>query len=622
VIEDTLVFGKRLYFVAEVGHSGQELWVTDGTSAGTRALTHFAYPNVFSSPATGQSLSLRQAVFGGKLLFGAFSASGKTIDLWITDGTPAGTRRILENVFYPYLAVVGGKLFFDRSDAARGTELWVSNGTTAGTHLVRDLCPGACGSNPFGLVPLGGQLLFGAVATHDVSTYQLWRTDGTAAGTVQLTDLQGVNNLEEFGSGILPGAVLFAAQDPQHGRELWRTDGTSQGTFVLRDINTADIGGSSPGGFQALGDELLFSAFDGQHYGLWKSDGTAAGTTSVGASIPGQGTGVEVAGRLFLATIEPGSLYSLWVTDGTAAGTSRLTPPSVRPRQNLCAVGGTVYFTAFDEDHAVSSLWKSDGTPAGTVAVAEPAPSELAAFAGRLFFTARVDEINGLWTSDGTSSGTVLVKEIGPGAEGVRAFPTVYAGRLWFFADDGQGVKLWVSDGTPAGTFVELDATVLGSFFLANNLVSANGHLFFGGGTGTESGLWVSDGTLPGTQLIGPEALAPPFEPELNPVVFQGNLFYFAENGDLWRSDGTQVGTRIVAQVPGGKFLQPLGDRLYFTRSGELWVSDGTSEGTQPVGSPESPIPVLSPLQRAGQRIFFQGYDRTAGNELWAIGPP
>ena len=618
-IDDALVLGKRLLFVAEVGHSGQELWVTDGTKAGTRALTHFAYPNVFDSLVTGESLFLQSTLLGGKLVFGAFSASGKTVDLWLTDGTPAGTRRFVEDIVYPYYATAGGKLFLTKSDAAHGMELWVSNGTTAGTHLVSDLCPGTCSAYPFGQTALGGWLLFGAT-TDGGSTYQIWRTDGTAQGTVQLTDLQGPNNLQEFGQGILPGAVLFAAQDPQHGRELWRTNGTLQGTFLLRDINTADQrAGSFPGEFQTLGDQALFFATDGQQGGLWKSDGTAAGTTLVDTTLPPFNlNGVEATSQLFLTTSD-GFGTSLWRTDGTAAGTRRLTSPGVRPVESVCAVGSAVFFTAFDDEPYSPHLWTSDGTAQGTVAVSGLAPHEMAAFAGRLFFIAGVEGINGLWTSDGTPQGTVMVKEIGPGSSAVPALPTVHAGRLWFFADDGvHGNALWVSDRTAAGTFAtQAAATVLGSSFVATNMVSANGRLFFGGANSTETGLWVSDGTAAGTQRLGPVALASSLLPALKPEVFQGALFFFTGDGELWSSDGTLAGTHEVGVVPGGQSLRALGDRLYFTSlQNQLWASDGTAAGTQPV------MTAAGSLVRAGQRIFFQGYDPTAGNELWAIGPP
>ena len=80
------------------------------------------------------------------------------------------------------------------------------------------------------------------------------------------------------------GSLLFAANDFVHGDELWKSDGTAAGTVLLKDINLKDNSyyGSNPFGLTVVGDQVLFQASDGTNRSeLWKTDGTTAGTTLV-----------------------------------------------------------------------------------------------------------------------------------------------------------------------------------------------------------------------------------------------------------------------------------------------------------------------------------------------------
>ena len=249
---------------------------------------------------------------------------------------------------------------------------------------------------------------------------QLWRTDGTASGTVVLASLPNGFDGPEFESAALGSFLLFSAADDLHGQELWKSDGTPQGTGPLADLNTSDPGGSHPAELNALGDRVLFFANDGVHgYGLWKSDGTGAGTSLVREFIPGLKPDsspfdsiAEPSGKnLFFILTEQGVETVLWRTDGTEGGTIPLTTGSLKVRSHLGfrAVGDTLFFVAVDEEHG-AALWKSDGTPAGTVLVKdiEPGfdgshPQNFTAFQGRLYFTVQ-DFDHGVepWVSDGT----------------------------------------------------------------------------------------------------------------------------------------------------------------------------------------------------------------------------
>src|SRR6476660_5718848 len=164
--------------------------------------------------------------------------------LWRSDGTSAGTY-LLKNVTLAsgqfsnpaYLANVNGTLFFRGSDAASGAELWKSDGTPGGTVLVSDLQSGATGSSPRLLGNLGGTLYFIAAAG---SGSGLWKTDGTAAGTVQVSSV--IPQYVPVIGGPTPpqaaaanGVLYFRASDAS-GNELWKTNGTAVGTVKVKDI--------------------------------------------------------------------------------------------------------------------------------------------------------------------------------------------------------------------------------------------------------------------------------------------------------------------------------------------------------------------------------------------------
>ena len=83
--------------------------------------------------------------------------------------------------------------------------------------------------------------------------------------------------------------LIFTADDGTHGTELWVTDGTAAGTQLLKDINPG-AGYSFPENFTVLGDKLIFTADDGTHgTELWATDGTAAGTVLLADINPGDG---------------------------------------------------------------------------------------------------------------------------------------------------------------------------------------------------------------------------------------------------------------------------------------------------------------------------------------------
>ncbi len=326
---------------------------------------------------------------------------------------------------------VGGTLYFTAADPTSGEELWKSDGTEVGTVQVSDIVPGLQGSQPRYLTAVGGNIYFLAFDATQ-SSRDLWKSNGTASGTTRVKVLPG------FGARYLTnvnGAVFFRAGDFNTGYELWKSDGTEAGTAQLKDISAAPMG-SNPSRFYNANGTLFFVANDAINgYELWKSDGTAAGTVLV-KDIESGPSGA------FVSFAPPGGGES-WVN-----------------------IGSTLYFKAGMD----TELWKSDGTSAGTQLVADinsgsigSDPRWLTNVNGTLYFMARNSAAGDeLWKSDGTLAGTLLVKDIYPGGFGSVPYSIANVnGTVYFSANDGVlGSELWKSDGTSAGTVLVEDLSL------------------------------------------------------------------------------------------------------------------------------------------------------------------
>jgi trimeric autotransporter adhesin len=307
------------------------------------------------------------------------------------------------------LVDVGGVAYFAATTAAHGTELWKSDGTLAGTQLVKDLNVGSASSRPRKLTNVNNTLFF--FADDGTTGFELWKSDGTTAGTVRVKDIH-------VGSGS-----------------------SLDNNIDLLDPQLINLNGS-----------LYFRANDGSGYGLWRSDGTEAGTVLVKNISPSNLT--NVSGTLYLQGCDGISGCELWRSDGTEAGTTLVKDISA---SNLTNVSGTLYFraSATGDNFCCGTnrdmeLWKSDGTEAGTVRVKDinpglggAYPGWLANVNGTLYFRATHPSTGSeLWKSDGTAAGTVPIKDINPGmADGFWAYLTQVGETVYFTANDGTSVR-------------------------------------------------------------------------------------------------------------------------------------------------------------------------------------
>jgi ELWxxDGT repeat protein len=250
-----------LFFAAYDPAHGTELWKSDGTEQGTVLVKDIRTGPFPSDPCFLTNVN-------GTLFFTANDGvHGR--ELWKSDGTAAGTRMVKDinpglasgfpDAWMGNLIAVGGTLFFMADDGVHGLELWKSDGTEEGTFMVKDINPGPASSVEMRPPVAAAQL--GRVP-HRGSTLQ---RQGLGSDT-----LAAVN-----------GTLFFSADDGVHGYELWKSDGTAAGTVLVKDIAPGDRDGN-PSRLANFNGTLYFAACDGVHRKqLWKSDGTRAGTVPV-----------------------------------------------------------------------------------------------------------------------------------------------------------------------------------------------------------------------------------------------------------------------------------------------------------------------------------------------------
>ena len=240
--------------------------------------------------------------------------------LWLRTSGQALTTSLPEQ-----LTPIGGTLYFIADDGSHGRALWRSDGTAAGTVLVKDINPDDMGDETFisNLSNGNGTLYFSA--DDGSQGVELWRSDGTETGTVMVKDINPGSGsafsiyLIPFQFSYFNGHIYFSADDGSHGFELWRSDGTDAGTGMVKDIKPGNS--SSSDGYQPLtlvNGVFYFEADDGSNgVEVWRSDGTATGTVMVQNIAPGASSSAPYGFPTRLVTAGP---FLFFAADDTSTG--------------------------------------------------------------------------------------------------------------------------------------------------------------------------------------------------------------------------------------------------------------------------------------------------------------
>jgi ELWxxDGT repeat protein len=683
-----VVHGGRFYFPGQTAGEGEEPWVSDGTPEGTLLLADLDPGSGNSLPRdfvpVGAEVFFRALSTSWDWELWAVDTSGAVRRVFELDEVGLDSVGDL-------LVSDGSQLLFLGRTTALGAEPYVTDGTAAGTHLVKDVNPGA-GSSLDGLdawylprLPrTPGRFFF--AADDGVHGLESWITDGTEEATEMLADIfTGTSGFpdEEAGSfEYLAGEVawtgseyFFVPYEGTAGKEPWKSDGTPAGTqriANLFDQSTAFLACLWPYHPQPCpalvpqGDRLFFTAIEEPSSGdVW--DGLlrllhTEGVSSVHGVVPFYDDagnersvwatsydGPAAAGdRLVL---KRDSNLDVWSTDGTEEGTGELVDFEGSTEYpwvgSLEPFAGRVVFAANGE------LWQTDGSPEGTLNLgaassggsAPPGsfPNHYLVASSGLYWSAP----GAIWRMPPGGAPAPVASLPGAwapelmGSPGVASDADVPSRLLFWYQDDDRGSEPWVLDELgprlladlrigPEGSRVTYPRDVYtedpGVFHLAG---AAGSFVFFVADAGTGPTLWRSDGA-------GLASLAGPDGPPVRPLWLTpaGDRVFFAAESpghgrELWVSDGTDAGTRMLEIAPGEdssipQYLTVIGDALVFrafhpATGVELWISDGTIPGTQlfqdlhPGPGSSSPTSLIA----AERFLWLVANDGIHGFELW-----
>ena len=399
---------------------------------------------------------------------------------------------------------------------------------------------------------------------------------------------------------------------------------------LVRDIYPGSEGSSVS---KTASDDgvLYFNAFDGQDYGLWRSDGTSSGTTLI-QTLERAPLSVDeyvaVGENLFFVNFDNETGRELWFSDGTDEGTvvrDIFDSGSSNPSQ-LTKVGDEIYFLANSDGDGANELWVSDGTEDGTQLVLENRVSDLTNFGGTLYYT-EISSPGELWRINSTSREAERVLESG---SSTITNLTPVEDTLYFTRNSNELWKVEDNSDTP-----ELVNEFTGGI---NDLTGVGDTLYFTHGNGKiGKELYKSNGEESNTGLvkdISPERIieGETVNPssDLNQLTDVNGTLYFVADSDndgrpeLWISEGTEANTKLITEFDSG-FINHLIDVngiVYFNLDSEVWRSDGTEEGT--ILSTDILSGDLSRAEVVNGDLYYpssQGFldDNAPGEELWIL---
>lgn len=630
--------GTSAVFFAWSATNTLTLHVTDGTPSGTTLLRSFSYPASPNSHPVGGTARLGDLVYFSLEAAGGYWEIWKTdgtvggttlvksVDGRDSDGYYNGTPS--------ELTAIASKVVFKAYTADAGTEPWVTDGTSAGTTRLADIFPGMLsGGKPNESYPESFRHCNGVVyfsADDGVHGKELWKTDGTPSGTAMLKDILPAGGSYPGGFTYSNGFTYFTTYgtdtygDPPQiyeTCEVWRTDGTAAGTIrLLAQSSEFNFGGFSPVGSQTV--FVRAHKFSGNIGGtitetkgqFYITDGTPGGTTGYAGTPSNTLSPLSIIGQLSNGTIVytargdglfPNYNYRLaYLSSGTLGEILYGNP------LNSAIIGSSLY-SVVSRPYQPATLFRYNPTLSPddiltNLGFYSNAP-QLQAAAGKLFanYYGPPTAPTGVEPYHIAANGAAtLLKDIFQGAtiydsiDGINATTALHNlnGTLVFPAVGESGYEFWKSDGTSSGTTVLRDI------------------------------------------VPGPGGHNPGFDPSLttiSAITRSGNRLFFvrvlpspATTQELWVTDGTEAGTQLLVSREDGYLstIRPHHNGVwwtehnYATEENELWISDGTSSGTIPVKTISFWASGTEPVAQFANTTYVVSNDSINAN-LWEINP-
>jgi ELWxxDGT repeat protein len=603
-----------------------ELWKTDGVIIEK-------VKDIINVPQSASDFKIESlGNFNGKLIFLL-----KSKDLWISDGTSAGTQAIgnITNVVSDPNSKTWG-IFPDKFCFAKENngdiELWISDGTSQGSSLLKDIYPESS-SNPSNFEKIGNHVFF------RTSKNELWRTDGSQEGTLFVSEISSPSNPyinDGYPKYITTsdGKFYCSNYNNETGLELYKFDQSVLKLKLVKNIVKYNQPSTRFGTKIKFGNNWYFNGMDSHGSELWKTDGTPNGSVLVKDIDSGSGH-TEIlqmvkTSNLFYFLAFQGNRFRIFRSDGTENGTYEITFPNLNYSNvtNLVAGDTKIYF------NYGSDLFTSDGSISGThkVGTLNNFIRALATLNDKCFISAEE-----LYISNGIPNDISLISEINNVQRPTKAdYFKIFNSKVYFlgFFSNSRTISLFESNGTSFGTKIIKSFNYPYDFYNLPYvfLEKSNNRLYFNVNPKfsfdfDSFDLWTSDGTTDGTYFLN--SISYKWGSQFTFTNFENHFYIsniFTNQPKIWHSEGTSNTTYKLLESNGVSDINNmvvLNNKAYFsmfaTNIGtELWETDGTITGTKLTAEirPGQPNSQINNLMNFDDKIIMSGTDGN-GIALW-----
>ncbi len=649
---------NTLFFVADDGINGEELWKTDGTDKGTLMVKNIGFEHFRSFPKELTNVN-------GILYFTANDEKHGN-ELWKSDGTDIGTVLVKDinkgkSSSQPsLLTVFNQQLYFVVNESGLYSTIWQSNGSESGTISVAKIQQGSDKVKISNLVPVGRfMFLIGEIN----GKLALWSLE---KGNNQLTYLRtfetkGYDNKEAFSS--INESLVFSASSERNNEELWITDGTKDGTKLLKELLLGS-NPSLPKHFFKHQNKVCFTANNAKNEAeLWQTDGSLNGTklikkmggfanskidvqyASIGKSLTMSVVVDNQNQHTVYGVIDNGfkSIATFNVIDfqnriGVIKGELYVKKQMNPQEEVLCKLDIN---TNQQKDIIVKNNW---GVFSSVLSFFE--------WNGR-FISVANDGINGVELFEIKNNQFTLIKNIQE--KGLGSYPSSFrklGSQFSFFTlPSSQQTDLWISDGSSSNT-KQVYSFKLDEDETIDGVISMNQQLYFFKRNFNQYEFWQSNGSEKGTKLlktikIKDKPIAESTEVKVKKVktdiqqyypisIIQNqgklyfNLFTESAGNELWVYDSKLGDIRLLKDVYKGvessnpSYFIVFKESVFFAATNynegtEFWKTDGTVAGTVMVKDVWHGANSSSPahFQVFNNHLYFAASSEQNGDELW-----
>lgn len=353
-------------------------------------------------------------------------------------------------------------------------QLWKTNGTPAGTSLVKD-------SFEFikNLVNLNNSLYFFAKPL--LGQVALYKSDGTIPGTIVVKQFQGTN-IELAGLSSINGSAYFSvvSSNPNAG-SVWKTDGSTSGTIEVKSNVFVKAAKDKNQSFYKAGNWVVFSSYNlnNSYVTLWSTNGTSSGTTILKDSAFyyhfSRISDAVSSDSLLVFLDNAGIGGNLWRSNGSKAGTKIIRGGNISSitlyKNEFYYHTGTVY----------KALNKTDGNSHGPITGLTNVGNAIGIFDNQLVLSGKDNNDWEPYLSDGSAANTVLLKDISNNTNGSDPkYFTKIANAMYFVANDNiYGDQIWKTNGTTIGTSIAYSLTDTIPNFKTERLHAGSNYILF-----------------------------------------------------------------------------------------------------------------------------------------------